>query len=110
MIMITLCHISMTFGIDNNDWYIRMWAQFFYIGGSTGVNCFVLIGAYFLIDKSFKASRIFKIYSQVLFYSLILFVIGVLTNQPVGMLAVVKTFLQLYLIIIGLLLHTLVWF
>lgn len=45
-----------------------------------GVACFVLIGAWFLIDKEFSITRIFNLSKQITFYSLsialLLFIIG----------------------------------
>lgn len=38
----------------------------------TGVNCYVIISGYFLCDSSFKFEKLFKIYCQVLFYSVTL--------------------------------------
>ena len=46
-----------------------------------GVACFVLIGAWFLIDKEFSITRIFNLSKQITFYSLsialLLFIISV---------------------------------
>lgn len=45
------------------------------------VNIFVLISSYFLIDKSFKISRIIKIYAKMYIISAIIGMIFLLTNQ-----------------------------
>lgn len=37
------------------------------------VNCYVLISGYFLVDSSFKFKKLFKIWIEVFFYSLILY-------------------------------------
>lgn len=42
----------------------------------TGVSCYVIISGYFLCDSSFKLEKLFKIYCQVLFYSVTLAVIA----------------------------------
>lgn len=39
------------------------------IGGKVGVDVFVMIGAYFLIDKSFKFKRIVKLILMIVFYT-----------------------------------------
>lgn len=36
----------------------------------TGVNCYVLISGYFLVDTKFSIKRVLNIYFQVLFYSI----------------------------------------
>ena len=39
------------------------------------VNCFVMIGGYFAIDRAFKAERVTKLWKQVAFYSIGIFLI-----------------------------------
>lgn len=79
MILITLHHITMTYGLESPNYYIRIWAQFLYIGGKVGVNCFVLLGSWFLIDKAFDIRRIFRVHRQVFFYSITILAIGFVT-------------------------------
>ncbi len=76
MILITLHHITMTYGLESPNYYIRIWAQFLYIGGKVGVNCFVLLSSWFLIDKPFDIRRIFRVHRQVFFYSIMIFAVG----------------------------------
>ncbi len=45
----------------------------FVVGGKLGVNIFVLIGAYFLVDKDFKLSKTIKLILQVFFYSMLFY-------------------------------------
>ena len=47
----------------------------FVVGGKLGVNIFVLIGAYFLVDKDFKLSKTIKLILQVFFFILIIFIL-----------------------------------
>jgi hypothetical protein len=70
ILLITLHHISMTYGLNNENLYIRYWAQFFYIGGKVGVNCFVLISSYFMVEKKFKIESVLKLHHQMIFYGL----------------------------------------
>lgn len=70
ILIIMLHHISMTYGLNNENLYIRYWAQFFFIGGKIGVNCFVLISSYFLINKKVRIESIIKLHHQIVFYGI----------------------------------------
>lgn len=76
MLMITLHHLTFTVGIESTNMYIRLWGQFFFIGGKVGVNCFVLVSAYFLCDSEFNIYRIFKTHNKLILYG----VVGILTG------------------------------
>lgn len=45
------------------------------------VNCFVMIGGYFAIDRSFKSERAIKLWKQVAFYSFNIFLLSALFGQ-----------------------------
>ena len=48
----------------------RLWIQFLALGGKIGVNIFVLISGYFLIDaKSLKKVKVLKLWLQIFTYS-----------------------------------------
>ncbi len=56
----------------------RFWYNFIYMGGKVGVDVFILISGYFLIaDKGplFNVRKIIKLIGEVLFYSIVIFVI-----------------------------------
>ena len=54
---ISLCYIpSITF--DNGITINKMIIQFLSIGGEIGVNCFILISGYFLVDSQFKTKKL----------------------------------------------------
>lgn len=54
----------------------KLWIQFIQIGGKIGVNIFVLISGYFLINvKSTKISKILKLWIQIFTYSVALYII-----------------------------------
>ncbi|WP_343246837.1 acyltransferase [Diplocloster hominis] len=76
ILVITLSHISLTYGIENTNTFIRYCAQFFFIGGKLGVNCYVLITGYFMYNKRFDLKRILKLYLMVIFYTFILLIVG----------------------------------
>ena len=44
-------------------------------GGKLGVDCFILISGYFMIESSFKVKKLFKLVCEIFFYSAIVFVI-----------------------------------
>lgn len=50
------------------------------IGGKVGVDVFAMIGAYFLIDKSFKFKRIVKLTLMIVFYTWVIYAILKLSN------------------------------
>ena len=61
--------MTLDYGIESKNVFINTCAQFFTIGGKVGVNVFVLIGAYFLCEKTFSSKRLVKLYSQIWEYS-----------------------------------------
>lgn len=44
--------------------------QFLSSVSKIGVNCFVLITGYFMIESKFKIEKLLKLYGQILFYSI----------------------------------------
>lgn len=55
----------------------RIIAQLYNIGAYIGVNAFFMISGWFCAEHKFKSARIWKVYSQTLFYSLAFFVLFV---------------------------------
>lgn len=56
--------------------------QWFHMGGKLGVDIFVLISGYFLCQsKGFKLTKLVKLVLEVLFYSILLLIIGLLCNR-----------------------------
>lgn len=51
-------------------------SHFFYIGGKLGVNCFVLISGYFLINKQISIKKIIQLITEILFYTITLTIIS----------------------------------
>lgn len=73
MILIIMHHFAVHSGFPQgggtiNDYIVR----FFAIGGKLGVNIFVLISGYFLVDSNFKFKKLLKLIIQLLFYSIII--------------------------------------
>lgn len=58
------------------------------------VNCYVMLSGYFLMDKSFKPSRMFKIWAEVLFYSVtVYFFSSLIRNTNISLGGLIKSFL-----------------
>lgn len=80
MLMIILHHYTLHGGIYNNaqgqGLFPRIAATVFFIGGSLGVNIFMLISSYFLIDTKFSLKRVLRIWFEVFFYSAVFVLIG----------------------------------
>lgn len=75
MLMIIFHHFAVHGEFDVGDDIIsipRLWIDFISMGGKVGVDVFVLISGYFLIndnEKLFNCRRILKFLGQVFFYS-----------------------------------------
>ena len=77
----------------------RLWYNFIFMGGKIGVNIFVIISGYYLInnDRSiFDLPKIVKFVGQVLFYSIVLFIIGIFAfTGDVGVKSLIKACLPI---------------
>lgn len=84
MIMIVFSHFAYHGKFSYLAWPLpRCWYNFIIMGGKIGVNIFVLITGYFLIEKTkgFNLKKILKLWGQVFFYSIAIFVIVVYTKS-----------------------------
>ena len=60
----------------------RLWIQFILIGGKIGVNIFILISGYFLVlAKQRKTSKVLKLWGQLFFYSIIIYIVFVVSGE-----------------------------
>jgi len=77
MIMIVFSHFAVNGGFEINQTrnFNYVWCYFMARGGQIGVNVFVLISGYFLIDskQGFSLKKILKFWLQLLFYSLVIY-------------------------------------
>ena len=78
MLMVVAIHLFTKTGVlqelsVNSPVYYMSWIL--YALCMTGVNCFVLISGYFLVDASFKFEKLITLYLQVLFYSVVMAVV-----------------------------------
>lgn len=73
----------------------RLWNNFIFMGGKIGVNVFVIISGYYLINndgKIFDIGRIAKFVGQVFFYSIAIYVIfGMIGISDIGVLSFIKS-------------------
>lgn len=103
MIMIVFHHFAAHSGFewDNSSLSIpHFWYNFIYMGGKIGVDIFVLISGYFLVNSekssvdSFK--KILKLWGQVSFYAITIFVISCLIDvNNLGFKPFIKAFLPI---------------
>lgn len=81
MLMIIAHHFAL-FGLtiygDGFNFFI---ARLFQFGGKLGVDIFVIISSYFLMNKKFNIKRFFNIIFQVLFYSILFLIIFTCINK-----------------------------
>lgn len=79
MIMIILHHIVVHSGFKDaniNNLINEFWLYFILMGGKIGVNIFVLISGYFLINsEKIKITKILKLWGQIAFTSVIIYII-----------------------------------
>ncbi len=99
MFSITICHLAThgKFDFDLNTLSLpRFWWYFIELGGNFGVNVFVLISGYFLIfDNSgtFNIKKILKLWGQVFFYSMLIYVtFGLCGISEFSVLSFIKSF------------------
>lgn len=81
MVMIVAHHFSVhgNFQPDSTTFINNIWLEILFSGGKIGVNIFIMISGYYLIDsQKIKINKILKMLFQMLFYSLIIFTLFVL--------------------------------
>lgn len=83
MVLIILSHYAGHGGVAeiNLNNINKFIGSFLEIGGKLGVNLFVMISGYFLVNSKFKIEKVFKLIFQVTFYSIILGAIGFLVSN-----------------------------
>lgn len=64
----------------NNITGNMIFLQFFGFAGKIGINCFVFITGYFMIKSRFKFHKLLKLYLEIKFYTLIIYVLFLMTG------------------------------
>ena len=79
MILIVMHHwaVDSGFNITGNITLNRCIIQFFSIGGKVGVNVFVLITGYFMVNSRFKLKKLINIIIQTFTYSIIFLILNI---------------------------------
>lgn len=85
MLMIICYHFSrhgkFSFAVGNLT-LNRVWLDFFYLLGKLGVNIFVLISGYFLIEREkLSLKKVLKLWLQISFYNIAIFIIFYIFNR-----------------------------
>ena len=85
MILIILHHYAYHGNLISipNDNFNKYVAVFIIVGGKVGVNVFVLITGYFLINSKFKIKKVIQLILQVYFYSIVLFLVTTIINGSI---------------------------
>lgn len=78
MVFITIYHYIVHGGILESQHYTtnKLVGLFLYTGGRVGVNVFILIMGYFMINSKFKIRKLLKLIFQVYFYSIFLLILS----------------------------------
>lgn len=101
MLMIVLHHFAYHGGFEYDSTTLsipRFWFNFIIMGGKIGVNIFVLISGYFLIQsKSTNAgiNKILKLWGQVFFYSVTIYVVSIALGGSVTIKQLVRAFMPM---------------
>ena len=75
MVLIVMHHATMYNGTSFSS-FDSTFNRILMLGGKLGVDIFVLISAYFMVDKNFKFSRIIDLVVQTTFYSFLIYLIS----------------------------------
>ena len=98
MFLIVIFHYSDWGGLIHieNSTANRLLGDFINIGGRLGVNLFILISGYFLIESKFKVKKLLKLGFEILFYSVFLTIIAlVFKMNNIGVKQIIKAFLPI---------------
>ncbi|MCM1048280.1 MAG: acyltransferase [Clostridiales bacterium] len=100
MIMIIAYHIPIHLNFTCQPHTItvsQLWNQFILMGGKIGVNIFVLISGYFLINSNgIKISKIIKLWLQIFTYSVLIYIIFTISGlEPFSIKAFIKSMLPI---------------
>ncbi len=95
MILIIMHHYALYSGFNfSTDITInRIIVQIITIGGKIGVNVFILITGYFMVNGKFKAKKIINLVLQVFTYTFIFLIINCCLNNEVSLQQIIKSIL-----------------
>lgn len=97
MLLIITHHYSVHGGFDLTGHELttnKIIVQILSLGGKLGVNCFILITGYFMINSKFKFEKLIKLIAEVFFYS----VLSIIIFYGFGLMKFdIKTFIKSFL-------------
>lgn len=97
MLLIVAHHFTLKSGaLMHTQGVNRLITIFLYMGGKVGSNIFVIIGAWFLTDSKFDIKKIFNIWSETFFYSILIGLIYSLVNRSINLYETVKLFFPVF--------------
>lgn len=82
--------LSIDFGLN---WGIY---RFLSNGGRIAVNCFIIIGAYFLVDLNFDFKRVLRIWLEVFFYNFVFTGLLIIMGHPIGIKRIIQVFIPIF--------------
>ena len=88
MLLIIAHHYVVNSGLSelydfNNITGNMIFLQLFGFAGKIGINCFVFITGYFMIKSQFKFQKLLKLYLEIKFYKLVIYVLFLMTGYEV---------------------------
>ena len=96
MILIVLHHYAYNnFTFTSDITLNKLIIQILLIGGKIGVNCFILITGYFMINSKFKIKKLLKILLQVLTYSITFLIFAIIFSMQLDIKMIVKSLLPI---------------
>ena len=106
MFCIIICHFATHGGFKFDNKVIdisRLWWNFIEMGGNLGVDVFVLISGYYLINSKKRGYlfKILKLWGQIVFYSIVIYLFGYLIGLYSFSVAETITSLMLFPIVVG---------
>lgn len=85
--------------------YNKLILDFFVLGGKVGVNIFIIVSSFYLIDKKYSFEKLLKLIFSVKFYAIFFLFIGVIVKVRINVIAVLESIFpiiyQLYWFISG---------
>ena len=92
MFMVVLIHVN-NFGTLLENKFFSMDFLPIYLFESFGivaVNCFVLISGFFLIKQEFRLKKLVSLITEIMFYTILLFIIAVIIKTPMNLKLLIK--------------------
>ena len=83
------------FKIDKSISFNKIYLEFIQMGGDFGINCFVMISSYFIIDSTFEITRLLKLILKIWSYTFGIMLIFLVFNSKINGLMFIKSLIPL---------------